>query len=324
MFKPLLCQKELVKYYLSYLEYNSILFNKFNRMRLNMNQKKYFTGIQGMSKRVIVILMVLGVSLLCGYKLGAEDFSVIRLSPRVMLLQQAPWKETMAVIDAGEEILIIDTWSSPRMAQKALDFIQKEFKKPVTAVINTHHHFDHTFGNQVFKGAKFIGHEFCGEDMKKEYGDVKSRVKYFEDALAKEKDEALRSFYKSVLEEVSTDSFQLVEPTIKIGDRDSIHIGNLDVKLYHAPGLHTRSYLIISIPQLGLCFTRKEFHQNYKPVFEAGADIPAVVPKLIASLEDILSTGKPVNTLVVGHFDPLPNLDLTVALKYLKTLINKK
>jgi metal-dependent hydrolase (beta-lactamase superfamily II) len=37
-------------------------------------------------------------------------------------------------------------------------------------VINTHHHWDHTFGNQVFADAKIIGHVLCSEDMQTVYG----------------------------------------------------------------------------------------------------------------------------------------------------------
>ncbi len=50
---------------------------------------------------------------------------------------------------------------SPAAAWVLLEEIKEVTNKPVTTVINTHFHFDHAHGNQIFEpNVQIIGHEF--------------------------------------------------------------------------------------------------------------------------------------------------------------------
>jgi glyoxylase-like metal-dependent hydrolase (beta-lactamase superfamily II) len=92
----------------------------------------------------------------------------------------------------------------------------------------------------------------------------------------------------------------------------TLKVGDLTFKLYHVPGLHTRSNLTIYVPELGLVFTRRNFHQKNLPTFEEGVDMD----KLIHSLEDIHSYNKPIKYIMVGHGSPIPDPDLTKSTAY--------
>ena len=95
-----------------------------------------------------------------------------------------------------------------------------------------------------------------------------------------------------------------------------IKVGDLSFKLFHVPGLHTRSNLTIFVPELGLLFTRRQFHHDDLPALEPGVDMG----KLIGSLEAVLAEGIPVKHIMVGHGNPVRDPDLTVPLAYLKAL----
>jgi len=251
---------------------------------------------------------------------GEEGFSVNRVNERVMVLSRGHWDENMTAIDAGTNLVIVDTWSSPVAAEKARAFIEKTFHKPVRYVINTHHHFDHAFGNQAFKkdSIEIVGHRFCPEDMKAEYGDETLRANYFKEAIEK----ADKPEYKLFLNETVTDivkDFHLTTPTHLVDDQETLKTGDITIRLYHVPGLHTRSNLTIYVPELGLVFTRRDFHKNSKPVFEENPDFN----KMISSLEDILASGKPVKYIMPGHGKPLSDPDLNVALSYIKSIANQ-
>ena len=57
--------------------------------------------------------------------------------------------------------IVVDDHVSPAAAWVLLDELKAITHKPVTTVINTHFHFDHAHGNQVFgPGVQIIGHEF--------------------------------------------------------------------------------------------------------------------------------------------------------------------
>ena len=60
------------------------------------------------------------------------------------------------------DVIVVDDHVSPAAAWVLLDEIKAVTDKPVTTVINTHFHFDHAHGNQIFDQSRveIIGHEF--------------------------------------------------------------------------------------------------------------------------------------------------------------------
>src|SRR4029450_1981695 len=65
-----------------------------------------------------------------------------------------------SVIVNDNDTIIVDDHVSPAAAWVLLEEVKTLTKKPVTAVINTHFHFDHAHGNQIFDPTvQIIGHE---------------------------------------------------------------------------------------------------------------------------------------------------------------------
>jgi len=66
-----------------------------------------------------------------------------------------------SVIVNDSDVIVVDDHVSPAAAWVLLDEIKSITDKPVTTVINTHFHFDHAHGNQIFEpNVQIIGHEF--------------------------------------------------------------------------------------------------------------------------------------------------------------------
>jgi cyclase len=66
-----------------------------------------------------------------------------------------------AVIVNSSDVLVVDSHITPEAARVMLQEIKTITDKPVRFLINTHFHFDHTDGNQVFgPDVSIIGHEF--------------------------------------------------------------------------------------------------------------------------------------------------------------------
>ena len=53
--------------------------------------------------------------------------------------------------------MIIDTRSTVGHARQILDDLRRLTAQPVAAVINTHHHFDHTYGNHAVPAGAGLG-----------------------------------------------------------------------------------------------------------------------------------------------------------------------
>ena len=69
-----------------------------------------------------------------------------------------------SVIVNDDDVIVVDDHVSPAAAWVLLDEIKTITNKPVRTVINTHFHYDHAHGNQIFsKDVMIIGHEFTRE-----------------------------------------------------------------------------------------------------------------------------------------------------------------
>ncbi len=68
-----------------------------------------------------------------------------------------------------EDVVVVDTQFTLKRTRTVLAALRNITDKPVSVVINTHWHDDHTFGNQVYRnafpGAEIIAQTFTREDM---------------------------------------------------------------------------------------------------------------------------------------------------------------
>lgn len=66
-----------------------------------------------------------------------------------------------SVIVNDQDVVVVDDHISPGAAWVLLDEVKALTKKPVRTVVNTHFHYDHAHGNQIFgPEVDIIGHEF--------------------------------------------------------------------------------------------------------------------------------------------------------------------
>src|SRR5438132_14358290 len=62
---------------------------------------------------------------------------------------------------SSRDMMVVDTGTSPAAARAFIEDIKLITNKPVRYVVNTHFHYDHTDGNQVYAGkADIIAHEY--------------------------------------------------------------------------------------------------------------------------------------------------------------------
>lgn len=79
-----------------------------------------------------------------------------------------PWLDVNVCAVAGtESLLVLDTQASAELASTAIADLRSASHLPVRWAINSHHHFDHTFGNATFAalGAELICHENAAAEL---------------------------------------------------------------------------------------------------------------------------------------------------------------
>src|SRR3954452_46010 len=83
------------------------------------------------------------------------------IGDRVFVRRYAFYDQNIVVVLGGAEALVLDTRTTHRQAREILDDLRELGSPPVGIVVNTHGHYDHAFGNAVFRPAAIWGHERC-------------------------------------------------------------------------------------------------------------------------------------------------------------------
>ncbi len=93
---------------------------------------------------------------------------LMELAPRVYMYHQPDgswWINNTGFVVAKHSVVSIDACSTQRRTRAYLDTIASVTSAPVTTLINTHHHGDHTYGNSEFGDVTIIGHERCRAEI---------------------------------------------------------------------------------------------------------------------------------------------------------------
>jgi glyoxylase-like metal-dependent hydrolase (beta-lactamase superfamily II) len=97
-------------------------------------------------------------------RLAEGVYAVIRQEPPGLI------NESNSLLIIGEtDVIVVDAQSSIARTRETIAALRQITPKPVRAVINTHWHDDHVFGNGVYRdsfpGVEFIAHTASAEDL---------------------------------------------------------------------------------------------------------------------------------------------------------------
>jgi len=109
-----------------------------------------------------------------GPSIGDARFDVKQVANGVHVAVAAPAykvNSNTAIIESDDGVMIVDTHSKPSAARVIVDRLREITKKPVRYVVNTHFHWDHWHGNEVYPaaypGAEIITNQLTREAMVK-------------------------------------------------------------------------------------------------------------------------------------------------------------
>jgi len=188
----------------------------------------------------------------------------------------------------GPDLLLVDTKFPPgsRLLRR---LIRKRIGAPVTIVVNTHYHYDHTQGNTEYPAAKKIAFRTTPGLMMARDGDWWRRHR---DAM----------------------------PSTLVGERSTLRVGSQLVMLVHPGDAHTRSDLYVYIKRDDRVYvaTGDIVFNRYYPMMdlgEGGMDLPG----LIRAVRE-LATQYPDAVFIPGHGPIADRADLLRYAQYLTFL----
>lgn len=161
-----------------------------------------------------------------------------------------PFDQNIGVVLGADGAAVIDTRGSHRLADELLKDIRTLTRAPVAAVVNTHFHWDHTWGNARFLPAPIWGHLRCAEQLVARSADSLERLIRSEPGLAAE------------LEEVV-----VTPPTVTFDDAASLDLGDRQLELRHLGLGHTNSDIAVVIADAGVLFAGDLLENDAPPSF---------------------------------------------------------
>ncbi len=188
--------------------------------------------------------------------------------------------------DAGP--VIVDTRSTVLQAREIIDELRVLTSLPVAAVIDTHHHFDHTYGNHEFRPAPIWGHARCA-----------ARIRHMlENAEAHARNQVeIAAEYPRIAAELA--GVTLEPPDRTVGDEGAtIEIGGRRIELHWLGRGHTTDDLVIRVPDAGVTFAGDLLENGAPPWTGDGypLDWPATAGAILALVQ-----GDHSPAIVPGH-----------------------
>ena len=114
----------------------------------------------GAAHRATVLLLVtfLASTFVAGDSVATKERTVTKLAEGIYEIRHPDAPDTFpqsntTVIVGEKSVLVVDSCLLPSTTREDIEQIRKWTNKPVTYVLNTHWHFDHTLGNAVYAAA---------------------------------------------------------------------------------------------------------------------------------------------------------------------------
>jgi glyoxylase-like metal-dependent hydrolase (beta-lactamase superfamily II) len=170
------------------------------------------------------------------------------------------------IIVNDRDAIIVDDHVSPAAAWVLLDEVKAITDKPVTTVINTHFHFDHAHGNQIFgPGVQIIGHEFTrrallDDPMSKplyqsfyNFKTLETQIQTLKKRLASEQNAAARDKLQAQLTSLennyaSQKELRPTPPNITLSTQMTLFRGDREIQIRYLGRGHTAGDVVVYLP----------------------------------------------------------------------------
>jgi glyoxylase-like metal-dependent hydrolase (beta-lactamase superfamily II) len=189
------------------------------------------------------------------------------------------------LIVGGEVAVVVDTLSTEAQAGELVSAVRAVTKLPLV-VINTHHHFDHTYGNNVLAaaspGAAVWAHEAAASALRND-GALWQREWY----------EEWRPLDPELAESIA--AVDVLAPNRTIQNESTMDIGGRVLELRHLGRGHTEGDLVVAVPDAGVVLAGDLIEQGAPPSF--GDSFPIDWPDTVHALLHLATSA----TVVPGH-----------------------
>lgn len=207
------------------------------------------------------------------------------VADRVWVLRH-PWFDLNVTVVGGDRgLVVVDTHASSLAATEVIGELRKLDRGDLVAVVNTHEHFDHTFGNATFL---------------QEYGDLPIHATEEAAERTVPAGERIKGLYRAADDEPRAE--EVLATTIRPADTtfssaSVIDLGDRQVELVHPGRGHTGGDLVVRVPDVDVLLAGDLVEESAPPGL--GEDCwPMDWP---GTLDLVVGLLTPASIVVPGH-----------------------
>lgn len=238
------------------------------------------------------------------------------------------------VIVGDRDVMVVDTGTTPAAARAFVEDLRVITNKPVRYVVNTHFHYDHTDGNQVYAGkADIIAHEYVKYAIQNlnvlqrepfktsQLTNVPNRIENLKKQIGDEKDAERKNTLQRQLAVAQQGWEELKEikptpPNVTYSTKKVLNLGGREVQLLFLGRGHTNGDTFVYLPKEKIVCTGDMMESVLAYMGDAQFD------EWVATLEALKKLD--FNTDLPGHGVPFKDKGLINAFQsYLTDLLKQ-
>lgn len=253
-------------------------------------------------RHALLSISALGALALAGRSLAQQDFSKVeikaeKLSDTVYMLTGAGGNLGLSV--GPDAVFLIDDQFAP-LAPKIKAAIAKLTTKPVSFLLNTHFHFDHTGGNESFgsDGALIVAHD-----------NVRRRLSTDQLIALAGTTSAQKASPKVAL------------PVVTVSGELRFHINGDEIHAFHVPRAHTDGDLIVHFRPSDVVHMGDVFFNGMYPFIDASSG--GSPEGVVLAYDRVLALAGERTKIIPGHGPLARKADLQASRDMLATVIKR-
>jgi glyoxylase-like metal-dependent hydrolase (beta-lactamase superfamily II) len=172
------------------------------------------------------------------------------VADRIFVRRYAFFDQSIAAVIGREGAIIVDTRTTDAQAAELEADLRSLTDVPLAAVVNTHHHYDHSFGNARFAAAPIWGHARCAEVLRTRGETMRADVMRSLPALAGEIARVV-----------------ITPPDRTFDETASIDLGDRRIELRYLGRGHTDNDIVVLVPDSGTLLAGDLLENDAPPSF---------------------------------------------------------
>jgi glyoxylase-like metal-dependent hydrolase (beta-lactamase superfamily II) len=158
--------------------------------------------------------------------------------------------QNIGLVVDGDEALIIDTRATEALGREVLRDLRAFGNLRVVAVVNTHGHWDHAFGNGAFRPAPIWGQTGSRTFLDEHADEMRNRAAKMKPSLA-----------------ADLAAVRIDPPDREVESTERLGIGGRVITLRHLGRGHTDHDLLVDVPESDVVFVGDLFVGDRRPYF---------------------------------------------------------